>query len=278
MGSPIPLLLYHSVSSDPPTWAVPWTVAPERFRDHMNELVDSGSTPVTISALMELLATEQTLPERVVGVTFDDGFADFRAVAAPIMAERRIASTLYVTTGALLPRAADQDLSLQPAPMLHWSQLAEIEAMGAELGAHSHSHPELDTLPAVRARDEVVRPKELLESFLGHTVRSFAYPHGYSSPRVRQLVIDAGYQSACGVRDAFSSPTDNPFALARIIVRPDATRDDVRSWLHGEGAPTRRSDELHRTKLWRWFRRCRAMAPRSLVPLPRHDVEEGHDE
>ena len=272
---PIPLLLYHSVTSDPPAWAVPWTVAPDRFRDHMDELVDSGCTPLTISALVELLMTDQSLPERAIGVTFDDGFADFRTTAAPIMAERMIVHTLYVATGALVPRSGNDQLRLPPAAMLHWSELAELEALGAEIGGHSHTHPELDTLAAAQARDEVVRPKDLLEDALGHTVRSFAYPHGYSSPRLRRLVADAGYESACGVRNAFSSPCDNPFSLARIIVRPDSTREDVRSWLHGVGAASRGSDEWYRTQLWRWFRRTRVTATTIVKPSrSRHDREE----
>jgi peptidoglycan/xylan/chitin deacetylase (PgdA/CDA1 family) len=260
--TPIPLLLYHSISSDPPPWAVPWTVSPERFRDHMDELVDSGATPLTISALVELLRTEEPLPRRAVAVTFDDGFADFRTAAAPIMADRGIAHTLYVTTGALLPRTGQAELRLQPAPMLRWSQLAELEAMGAELGGHSHTHPELDTLTASRAKDEVVRPKDLLEDLLGHPVHSFAYPHGYSSPRLRRTVMEAGYRSACGVRDAFTFRQDNPFSLARIIVQPDATRQDVRFWLHGAGARIKGSDEWYRTQLWRWFRRSRSLCVR----------------
>jgi peptidoglycan/xylan/chitin deacetylase (PgdA/CDA1 family) len=272
IDAPIPLLLYHSVSSDPVPWAGPWTVSPDRFRVHMDELVDSGATPLTISDLVQRLSTGTPLPERPVGVTFDDGFADFWTEAAPVMAERSIANTLYVTTGALLPRIGTEQLRLQPAPMLQWSQLAELEAMGTEIGGHSHTHPELDTLTAPRARDEVVQPKEILEGVLGHPVHSFAYPHGYSGPRLRRLVVEAGYRSACGVRDAFSSAHDNPFSLARIIVRPDATREDVRSWLHGVGAASRGSDEWYRTKLWRWFRRGRAVGRRAdaaqLAPQP----------
>ncbi|HEX4220719.1 MAG TPA: polysaccharide deacetylase family protein [Acidimicrobiales bacterium] len=263
--APIPLLLYHSISNDPPPWAVPWTVSPDRFRGHMDELVESGATPLTISALVDLLRAEKPLPRGAVAVTFDDGFADFGTTAAPIMAERGIAHTLYVTTGALLPRTGRGELRLQPAPMLGWSQLAELEAMGTELGGHSHTHPELDTLPPTRARDEVVRPKDLLEDLLGHPVHSFAYPHGYSSPRVRRLVADAGYQSACGVRDAFSFRQDNPFSLARIVVQPDATRQDIRFWLHGMGARIIGSEEWHRTQLWRWFRRGRSLCARPMM-------------
>jgi peptidoglycan/xylan/chitin deacetylase (PgdA/CDA1 family) len=80
--------------------------------------------------------------------------------------------------------------------MLSWAQLGEIASRGVEIGAHSHSHPDLDTLPQQKAWQEIADCKRHLETELGAVVVSFAYPHGYSSPRVRRLVREAGYQSA----------------------------------------------------------------------------------
>ena len=72
--------------------------------------------------------------------------------------------------------------------MLDWSQLAGLRAAGIEIGGHSHTHPHLDTLAPRAAREEIAGCKALLEQSLGEPVRSFAYPHGYSSRRVRRLV------------------------------------------------------------------------------------------
>ena len=43
---------------------------------------------------------------------------------------------------------------------------------------------------------------------------TFAYPHGAYDKRVRQAVIDAGYVSAAAVKNAFSHPADDPYAIA----------------------------------------------------------------
>jgi peptidoglycan/xylan/chitin deacetylase (PgdA/CDA1 family) len=152
--------------------------------------------------------------------------------------------------------------------MLDWPQLAEVRAAGVEVGGHTHSHPQLDTLRTSRAVAEVVRCKSRLEERLGVPVGTFAYPHGYSGPRVRRLVVEAGYSSACGVKNAFSSPTDDPFTLARLTVEATTPPSQIAAWLAGDGAQTAWTSERMRTRAWRLYRRAGvALGLRSPVEL-----------
>jgi peptidoglycan/xylan/chitin deacetylase (PgdA/CDA1 family) len=73
-------------------------------------------------------------------------------------------------------------------------------------------------MSAEHARQEILRPREILEDKLACRISSFAYPFGYYSQAVRQIVRECGYSSACVVRYALSSTSDDPFALARLIV------------------------------------------------------------
>lgn len=36
MMSPVPILLYHSISPDPPDWIAPFTISPATFRAHLD--------------------------------------------------------------------------------------------------------------------------------------------------------------------------------------------------------------------------------------------------
>ena len=129
-----------------------------------------------------------------------------------------------------------------------------------ELGGHSHTHPHLDSLSPAQAREEITRCKTLLEERLTAPVRSFAYPNGYSSRTVRRLVREAGYRSACSVKDQLSSTDDDVFSLARLMVRADTSLIELRSWLAGVGRPIAPTRERLRTRAWRLNRRMRALA------------------
>jgi peptidoglycan/xylan/chitin deacetylase (PgdA/CDA1 family) len=160
-------------------------------------------------------------------------------------------ATLYATTGLVGARSPGG------AAMLGWPELAEAAA-AVEVGGHTHTHPQLDTVPLPRARDEVERCKALLEDHLGAPVRSVAYPHGYSSAAVRAIVRQAGFQSACAVNNAFSSTADDRFALARLTVRRNTPDTLIDAWLRGEGARMAPRRERPRTRAARVVRRARA--------------------
>jgi peptidoglycan/xylan/chitin deacetylase (PgdA/CDA1 family) len=252
--APIPILVYHAITDRPGADLATWSVSPARFREHLECLRDEGCTPLTVSAFVNAAAPapapgagRQALPERPVVVTFDDGYADF-APAAEDMAERGVAATLYVTTGIL---DGSPTVGIPRAPMLTADQLAPLEALGVEIGAHSHHHHHIDVAPSSVAHDEVWRPKAILEDLLGHSVASFAYPHGSYRAATREEVRAAGYSSACAVRNSFSSVADNPFSLARLTVRDFTTTDTLRGWLRGTGAPLAPEREALRTKVWR---------------------------
>jgi peptidoglycan/xylan/chitin deacetylase (PgdA/CDA1 family) len=170
------------------------------------------------------------------------------------MQRHGIVSTLYATTG-FMGDGETPGTNRSGDEMLSWPELTEVARQGVEVGGHTHSHPMLDTLPHAAARDEIVRCKELIEQQTGAAVASFAYPHGYSSAWVRRAVAEAGYTSACAVKNAMSHTGDDPFAIARLMLEATHTRDDFLRMLSGEGVPVASSRDRWKTRGWRIARR-----------------------
>jgi peptidoglycan/xylan/chitin deacetylase (PgdA/CDA1 family) len=244
---PIPILLYHSVTDTPALAIQGFETGPATFARHLDRLVAGGFTSLTVTQLVgHLRAGCASLPARPIVITFDDGWADFAGAAAAV-ADRGLVATLYATTGWL-----GEPGFLEPA------ELPALVSAGMEIGAHSHTHPQLDTLPLRRARSEITEPRRRLEDVLQSEVPSFAYPHGYSSAAVRRLVRDAGYTSAAAVKNSLSSPADDPYNLARLTVLPSTSDADLDRWLAGTGAPVAPYPERLRTKGWRIARRGRS--------------------
>jgi glycosyltransferase involved in cell wall biosynthesis/peptidoglycan/xylan/chitin deacetylase (PgdA/CDA1 family) len=98
-------------------------------------------------------------------------------------------------------------------------QLSDIE--GAEIGAHTVTHPLLVALPLGRQREEIVGGRQRLEDLVGADVRNFAYPHGrradYSAETVA-LVEEAGFSLACAGEGGAVGSSPARLELSRLMV------------------------------------------------------------
>jgi peptidoglycan/xylan/chitin deacetylase (PgdA/CDA1 family) len=210
--------MYHEIADRQAT-ASRLAVPLEAFAAQLAYLHEKGFTTISVAKLASALAGEPgRLPARPVVITFDDGFADFHGAALPLLRQYGFTATVFVTTGWIAD-AGPHAVGHRPGCMLSWSQIREAAEAGMEIGAHSHTHPELDQLPLGTLRDELVTSKALLEDGLGRAVPGLAFPYGYSNARVRRVAREARYAHACAVGNTMARPRHDAFALPRLTIR-----------------------------------------------------------
>ncbi|MBV9229473.1 MAG: polysaccharide deacetylase family protein [Chloroflexi bacterium] len=189
----------------------------------MDYLYQQAYTPITVSQFVQMRTLQDdSLPTKPVIITFDDAFLDFYTEALPVLKRYGFPATLYVPTAYVNGTSLwMQDSGEGEREIVSWEQLREISRNGIECGAHTHSHPQLDVLPLSQAKREIIQSKRILEEHLGENIFSFAYPYGYHTTAVKQIVREAGYTSACAVKNALSTAATDRFALARLLVGPN---------------------------------------------------------
>ena len=96
-GMPL-VLMYHSVE---PYQADPYlvTVSPPRFGQQMHWLARRGLRGVSMRDL--LAARAAGAGKGLVGLTFDDGYADFARHALPVLRQYGFGATMFVIAGRL---------------------------------------------------------------------------------------------------------------------------------------------------------------------------------
>ncbi len=252
--------MYHSISSAAGARFRQFTVSPAAFAEQMAYLHRQRYTPLTVTQYVEARSRgASALAERPVILTFDDGFADFYTDALPVLKQYNLTATLYITTAFVEGASSWMRREKETTrPMLSWQQVREIVAHGIECGAHTHTHPQLDTLSLHAARNEMARSKSLLEDHLGQVVCSFAYPNGYQTARLRQAAREIGFTSACAVRHAPSSVAEDAFCLARLMVSADTNLTAFAALLSGAQNAVSMARSLYlrtRTPAWQFVRR-----------------------
>jgi len=175
------LLIYHQVGADSKMqmdvkvadfeWQLDWLAA-------NREVVD-------LDTAVEKWA--EAGADRMVVLTFDDGYLDVYSTAYPMLEARNMPFTLYLATEMI--ESTSKGTSANGHQSLTWEMVNEMNGSGLlEIGAHTHSHRDLRGIDEEDIRSELTTSDYLIAARTGVTPRHFAYPWGYWSPRADTLV------------------------------------------------------------------------------------------
>jgi peptidoglycan/xylan/chitin deacetylase (PgdA/CDA1 family) len=206
-------LMYHAVEAPPLFHGLRGLyVEPSLLDAQITELQLGGATFVTLSEWA------QNRPvERSVTVTFDDAFRSVFDQALPVLHQHSVTSVTYVVAneiGGINRWDAD---NAQVRPLMDRAALLDWQSTGQEIGAHTLSHANLVEIPREKARAEIFDSKKILEDLAGREVRHFCYPYGSWNATVRDLVIEAGYETATTAHPGINPPDADPFTLRRHL-------------------------------------------------------------
>ncbi|MFH8656814.1 polysaccharide deacetylase family protein [Streptomyces afghaniensis] len=226
--SPVPwVAMYHSVGdcSDDPYRI---TVTPERLGSQLAWLRRRGLQGVSVTELLAARARGEG--RNLVGLTFDDGYADFVTDALPLLHRFDCGATLFVLPGRLGGDNAWDPLGPRK-PLLTADGIRQAAAEGVEIGSHGLTHVDLTRADDLTLKAEVAESRARLEELTGAPVEGFCYPYGTIDARAVQAVREAGYTYGCAIDPG---PLTGPHALPRVYVGQDDTawRLHLKYWLH----------------------------------------------
>ena len=226
--TPVPwVAMYHSVD-DCPEDPYHITVTPERLEKQLMWLRRHGLRGVSMGRL--LAARAEGKGRNLVGLTFDDGYADFLTGALPVLRRHGCTATLFVLPGRLGGDNAWDPLGPRK-PLLTADGICRAAYEGVEIGSHGLTHVDLTRTDDLTLKAETVESRTVLADLLGTAIAGFCYPYGTVDRRAVDAVRDAGYGYACAIDPG---PLNGPHALPRVHVGQNDTalRLFLKYWLH----------------------------------------------
>ena len=224
-----PILVYHAVgnASEP---AGCFVIPGKRFDAHMRWITRFGFRVISLNELVAYWRDNRFPPARSVAITFDDGYADNHACAAPILQKHNTPATIFLVSACMdRENTWDKSGALAGRPIMNWTQAREMLASGICFGAHTRTHAALSIATESEAEREIVGSREEIEAQLKTPIPVFAYPYGIHSESVQQIVARSGYAAACTVDPGLNGPATPIHALRRAEIR--GTDSAVRLWL-----------------------------------------------
>lgn len=230
----IPVLHFHFVGDPGPGAAPGLSVTRERFASYMQWLFKRG---YTVTGVCELAANRDRLACPRIAITFDDGYADLRQYALPLLAELGFSATIFMPAG-LIGRSNrwDEAIGCRPLPLFSASDLEWCIARGFSIGAHGFWHRDLTALSEQELRQEVIGSRRLLEVVTGQPVKTFCYPFGRYDGRVVR-VVSSSFSAAFSTRPGLADLRTEPWALRRLQVPPRMLVSEFGSFVRRGGLP-----------------------------------------
>jgi len=198
-------------------------VSPVDFDVQVRYLAENGWHSFTMDEAYE---QRRSLPEKSVVITFDDGYRDNLTNALPILKKYGFKATIYLVNDrhnrdwSGYRKAKNEGAGLKDEPKLSDDEVRELLASGLiEIGAHTQTHANLNSLDEKQSKKEICHSKEQIEMQFQTLCRSFAYPFGLYGEKDKKIVAECGYSNAVTTKAGIADlKRCDPFEIPRITV------------------------------------------------------------
>ncbi len=185
----VPVVLYHHIDG-----RGAYSVSEVQLQQHFQLIQQSGVKVIPLKQLVFHLQHKKPFKQKVMVITFDDGFNSAYTKLLPLVRQYKYPVTLFVYTDFIKVRSKRN---------LTWNRLKKMQQADIDIQCHSRSHADLAALcknssiclqNKRQLYDEMHRAKQTIELYLGKKIDYFAFPYGRYNLHVIELAKAAGYK------------------------------------------------------------------------------------
>lgn len=212
------VLLYHSIANPVQEDTLGLRVTPEVFCTQMEFLHNHHYKVCKIKDLVDCLINKTGLPEKSVGIAFDDGYNDNFINAFPVLKRFGFPATIFLRVDSL------NGIEKKDKYWEKWDYLSEDEvkkmlASGIiDIGSHTISHVKLSGLSKEILKEEIVGSKARLENLIGQQLDLFSFPFGCLNSSAKDLIRSSGYKAAFSSFAGINIYSTDRFELRRTEI------------------------------------------------------------
>ena len=141
----IPVLTYHSITDQAGS---EYEVTAKQFNLQMAYLHSHGYHSINLKQFDTFMKRGMPVPDKLVLITFDDGYRNNYDMAFPILKKYGYTAALFVITDWVNSK-----------PYMSWTQIKALKKGGWDIMAHSRTHPHLPLQSKARQQKEIAGSK-----------------------------------------------------------------------------------------------------------------------
>jgi len=228
-GIKLPIIMYHLVYDDE-NKINSFTVTPKMFEEDINYILQNGYTPINFDDLKRYVYSGESLPQKPIMITFDDGFYNNYQYVFPIIKEKNIKIVLSVVGSYSQKYSEIDDTNLYYSycnwdilKTMHDSGLVEIQNHTYNL--HTYDDNRKGVLKTIKETneeykkliyDDFVLNHKMIEEKTGRVCEVLTFPYGLISNSSHDVVKDIGYLGSFSCVEGINNITKDPKCLYRM--------------------------------------------------------------
>ncbi len=205
------ILVYHDITDDKGTRTprMKDSVSAKDFGRQLDLLKEKRFNVIALGQLHDLLARRQTIPERTVVLTFDDGYRSTFTRAYPLLHNHGFPASVFLATDFIgtgksfswLPTGCGEE----PVPM-DWHEVGLLHRAGIEIGSHTAAHTFLPMVDEADMERDLSSSRGIIAEEVGVAPAALALPYSYPlrhprwplfAVRLESALVQAGYRCCC---------------------------------------------------------------------------------
>lgn len=206
------VLCYHQINDKADTEMV---TTPARFREQLDFLQREGYQTVTLDEAKAFVMGKSKIVRPLL-ITFDDGYDGVYRYAYPQLKKRKMKAVVFLVVS--------QVDRMKPTAHLTRAQLSEMSGSGVfEFGSHTYDlhvpipeRHEAGLVSTAAIRKDLVRSREVLQSWLKRPIRALAWPYGHYDETCLKLAQQSGFQLVFTTDYGYNLPGCGPWRICRI--------------------------------------------------------------
>lgn len=187
----VPVLCYHqirnNIASDSKR-AHDDIIAPDKFKEHIKMLADSGYHTILPEQLYNYLVYGAKLPEKPIMISFDDTDQDQFTIGASTLKKYGYNGVYFIMTVSIGRKGRINYMTKE--------QIKQLSDEGNTIASHTYDHKNFAQFTDEDWKTQIDEPTKKLEEITGKKVEYFAYPYGvYKAANLHKLK-EHGFKAA----------------------------------------------------------------------------------
>ena len=199
------ILCYHSIDNS--NWM--FSLSFNNFKKQIEYLTNTYK----VVSLSDLLKGQPGTNK--IAITFDDGYKNIIDQVVPLFKKLNLPACIFVIGDNLTVNRYELGTNEK---LLRIEEIKILKSLGWEIGFHSKTHANFNNMTVSQLKEEIINGKKELEKKLGFSINYFAYPKGYYSNKVIEIIKEGLFTAAFTVDGGHLKKNSGNFTLNRIII------------------------------------------------------------